>query len=368
MSNVLILHGIYGHPAENWLPWLKEKLEEKGIDVNIPNLPTHEPLLPEHWWDALGNDEEKISNETIIVAHSLGVAFALKIIERHPVKAAYFVAPAWGKTGNKFDPIMSAVADQHFDWSTIKKNCSHFVIFHSDNDPYLKLERAETLAKNLDAEMIVIPHAGHFNEAAGYMQFDELLDKITGKTACDVVREIVHSVGSIKVRAAKEKDAPRIAEIHVETWQHAYRGQVPDAFLDNLPSTLGDRTKKWQETLQKKQRGMRVFVAEMGKQIVGFCIVNPCRDEDMDNKTVGELGAIYIDARYMNRGVGSALQKEGLSFLKTEGFEKATLWVLDTNEKARTWYESKDWKVEGKTKVDDRGDVQLHEIRYVITL
>ena len=172
----------------------------------------------------------------------------------------------------------------------------------------------------------------------------------------------------IKVRAAKEKDAPRIAEIHVETWQHAYRGQVPDAFLDNLPSTLGERIKKWQETLRKKQRGMRVFVAEMGEKIVGFCIVNPCRDEDMDKKTVGELGAIYIDARCMNRGVGSALLKEGLSFMKTQGLEKATLWVLDTNEKARTWYESKGWNVEGKTKIDDRGDVQLHEVRYVIAL
>jgi RimJ/RimL family protein N-acetyltransferase len=174
--------------------------------------------------------------------------------------------------------------------------------------------------------------------------------------------------GSITVRAAKVKDAPRIAEIHVETWQHAYRGQVPDAFLNNLPSTLGDRTKKWQETLRKKQREMRVFVAEMGEQIVGFCIVNPCRDEDMDNKTVGELGAIYIDARYMNQGVGSALLKESLGFLKKAGFKKVTLWVLDTNEKARRWYESKGWTIEGKTKIDDRGDVRLHEVRYVITL
>ena len=190
----------------------------------------------------------------------------------------------------------------------------------------------------------------------------------TNKSALDSVQEIVGFVGPIKVRTAMPKDAPRIAEIHVETWQHAYRGQVPDAFLDNLSSTLGERTKKWQETLLKRQRGMRVFVAEMGKQIVGFCIVNPCRDEDMDKKAVGELGAIYIDARYMNRGVGSALLKESLGFLKKEGFNKATLWVLDSNEKARKWYESKGWKVEGKTKVDDRNDVQLHEVRYQITL
>lgn len=172
----------------------------------------------------------------------------------------------------------------------------------------------------------------------------------------------------VKIRPAKLGDAPHIAKIHMETWQHTYRGQVPDAFLDNLPSTLGERTKKWQETLRKRQRGMRVFVAEIGGKIIGFCIVNPCRDDDMDQKEVGELGAIYIDARFMNRGVGSALLKEALDFLKVAGFSRATLWVLDTNEKARRWYESKGWTVEGGTKVDDRGDVKLHEVRYHIEL
>lgn len=170
------------------------------------------------------------------------------------------------------------------------------------------------------------------------------------------------------VREATLKDAGQIAKIHVETWQHAYRGQLPDALLDHLPKTLTERTKKWQETLRKRQHGMRVFVAEMNKQVAGFCIVNPCRDEDMNKKTIGELGAIYIDANRMNSGIGTALLKEGLSYLKQEGFDKATLWVLDSNEKARKWYESKGWKVEGKTKVDDRGDVRLHEVRYIISL
>jgi len=113
---------------------------------------------------------------------------------------------------------------------------------------------------------------------------------------------------------------------------------------------------------------MRVFVAEIDNNIIGFCIVNPCRDEDMDKKKVGELGAIYIDAQNMNKGVGSALLKDSLDFLKKSGFNSATLWVLDTNEKARKWYESKGWIVEGGTKVDNRGDVRLNEVRYITQL
>ena len=67
----------------------------------------------------------------------------------------------------------------------------------------------------------------------------------------------------------------------------------------------------------------------------------------------------------MNQGVGSALMKEALSFFKKEGYSRATLWVLDTNEKSRGWYEHKGWRVEGATKVEEKDGLKLREIRYV---
>ncbi|MCF7844636.1 MAG: alpha/beta hydrolase [Kiritimatiellales bacterium] len=178
MSHVLILHGIYGNPSENWFPWLKDQLEQKGMTVDVPHLPTHEPLLPEHWWSVLFSYEGHINEDTIIIAHSLGVAFALKIIEKYKIKAALFVAPAWGKTDNEFDPVIRAVADQKFDWEIIKDHCLNFTIFHSDNDPYLKMERAEKLSGHLNTEVNVVSGAGHFNKASGYTEFPQLLQKI----------------------------------------------------------------------------------------------------------------------------------------------------------------------------------------------
>jgi len=175
MPSVFILHGIYGDPDENWFPWLKKELENKGMEVFVPHLPTHEPLLPEHWWEAFREYEDKIKDDSIIIGHSLGVAFALKIIEKHPTQAAYLISSAWGVTGNEFDPVMGAVANQDFDWGKIKENCKNFTIYHSDNDPYLKLERAETLAKHLETEVNLIEGAGHFNTKSGYTEFPELL-------------------------------------------------------------------------------------------------------------------------------------------------------------------------------------------------
>lgn len=175
MPTAFIFHGIYGDPEENWFPWLKSTLEQKGYIVYVPYLPTVEPLTPDVWGAAFAEYEDKIDEESIFIAHSLGVSFALKLIEKHPVKAAYFVAPAWGVTGNEFDPVMGAVANQDFDFETIKKHCSNFTVFHADNDPYLKFERGETLAKELGATFHLVSGAGHFNTAAGYTEFAELL-------------------------------------------------------------------------------------------------------------------------------------------------------------------------------------------------
>jgi GNAT superfamily N-acetyltransferase len=80
------------------------------------------------------------------------------------------------------------------------------------------------------------------------------------------------------------------------------------------------------------------------------------------------LYGIYIHPDYIGKGYGSELMRHALEVLKEDGYGKATLWVLDTNEKTRTFYEKKGWIVEGKTKVDKRDDFELHETRYIIDL
>lgn len=178
-QNVFIFHGIYGSPDENWFPWLKNELEAKGCTVHIPHFPTREDLKPADWWKAFEPYEKHLDEDSIIIGHSLGCAFALKVIEKHPVKAGYFVAPAFGKTQNDFTPIMALIADQKFDWVKIRSHCAQNHIFHSDNDPYLPKEKAEKLAKNLHAEVEWVKGAGHFNSKAGYEKFPLLFQKIS---------------------------------------------------------------------------------------------------------------------------------------------------------------------------------------------
>jgi GNAT superfamily N-acetyltransferase len=169
----------------------------------------------------------------------------------------------------------------------------------------------------------------------------------------------------MEILSAERNDASEIAKIHVVTWQHAYRGLVPDALLNNLSIT--EKTKRWNEILEREYPESDTLVAKLDNDLVGFCSVGPSRDTDVEAMT-GELWAIYVHPDFMNKGVGTALHDKGLSNLRDLGFTTAILWVLTANEHARKWYEEKGWRAEGLTKVVDREGFQLHETRYIINL
>lgn len=167
------------------------------------------------------------------------------------------------------------------------------------------------------------------------------------------------------IRDATPDDAQGIAVVHVKTWQCAYRGQLPDTMLDE--SSIEKRTEGWRKQLSEPEEGTFSFVIVVDEQIVGWCAVGKNRDEDVTSE-IGELYGIYIHPNFIGRGLGSALMQYALNVLKQNGYKKATLWVLDTNEKTRKFYERKGWRVEGATKVDKRDEFDLHETRYIITL
>ena len=170
---------------------------------------------------------------------------------------------------------------------------------------------------------------------------------------------------NLRIRHAELNDAPQIAEVHVGTWQFAYRGQMPDALLDSL--SVERRTKFWQGALSNPNNPGTVWVAEENKKIIGFCSVGASEDDDREPAT-GQLYAIYVDSDSIGKGVGSKLMDRGLETLKEKGFKEATLWVLATNEKTRRFYESKGWKEDGAQKTEPYEGFDLNEIRYRITL
>ena len=166
----------------------------------------------------------------------------------------------------------------------------------------------------------------------------------------------------ITIRAGTKADAEQIADIHVRAWRWAYRGHVPDALLDSL--SVSDRVEAWRSSLQQSDRS-RVWVAQAEGRLLGFVSAGACRDEDAQPGT-GELYAIYVEPSRVHTGLGRRLFETATDWLESEGFRAATLWVLDSNTRARGFYEAAQWMLDGSTKIDTWGGFSLHEVRYRI--
>ena len=181
MTNVFIVHGSYGSPEGNWFPWMKIELEKLGCKVFVPKFPTPEGQNLKNWTEILQQYKTELNEDAIVVGHSVAVSFLLNVIEKlnHPIKAAFFVSGWIGLLNNpKFDPIIKTFAEREFNWSKIKKNCKKFYAFHSDNDPYVPMEKGKFLAKKLGVKVILIKGGGHLNAEFGYTKFPLLLEKI----------------------------------------------------------------------------------------------------------------------------------------------------------------------------------------------
>ncbi len=180
MATVFIFHGVSGNPGENWFPWLKENLEAEGHRVIVPAFPHSEAPKLEEWLEHFREYENDVGVSTVFVGHSLGAAFALRLLERmkHPTVATFLVAPVSGVMGNEFDPLMTTFTEAPYDWSSIRKNCHTFTVIHSPTDPYITLSKVKTLAENLGIEVTEIENAGHFNAASGYTTFPQLLTAV----------------------------------------------------------------------------------------------------------------------------------------------------------------------------------------------
>jgi GNAT superfamily N-acetyltransferase len=176
------------------------------------------------------------------------------------------------------------------------------------------------------------------------------------------------NIGLVNVRPADTDDAAGIAAVHIQSWQAAYRGQIPDDYLDALSVSVDHRMELWTEILSASELPrLGAFVLENGEEIVGFAHISPSRDFDADPLT-GEITSMYLVPRIWGCGGGRLLMDSAISHLRAAGFQTATLWVLDSNARARHFYESAGWKAEGPAKTDDHGSFALVELRYALQL
>jgi ribosomal protein S18 acetylase RimI-like enzyme len=169
----------------------------------------------------------------------------------------------------------------------------------------------------------------------------------------------------MRIREAELPDARGIAEIHVRAWRAAYRGQLPDEYLDGL--SVEERLSQHEWTIRNPRETWRLWVAEDDGSVVGFAVTGPSEDADADDST-GEVYAIYLDPDRVGTGIGRRLFEHAVEDLGARGFATATLWVLEANERARRFYERAGWRPDGTTSSERFDCAMRPTVRYRASL
>ena len=177
--DVLILHGIGGHPGIHWQQWLHDELARRSRRVAMPELPEAERPDRHEWLTtALNITKPTNSGELTIVAHSLGVVTALDFIEQSPTPVRRLVSVSGFATDYGAELNSYFMSEKTIDFTAVRARLGSATVFYGDNDPYVAAEALAHLADELRVDPHVIPGGGHLNTEAGYERFPALLEAV----------------------------------------------------------------------------------------------------------------------------------------------------------------------------------------------
>lgn len=165
------------------------------------------------------------------------------------------------------------------------------------------------------------------------------------------------------IRRATTHDADAIARVHARSWPFAYAGLLPDEVIAQVVDGRARRASRLAELMADPSSPQRVWVATHEGAVVGMAIWGPSHDEDATDQTA-DVEAIYLDPDVVGQGIGRRLFERLVADVRSQGFTDATLWVLDSNRRARRFYEAAGWHADGATKQEERPGGILHEVRY----
>lgn len=180
MRRAIILHGTMGSPQGNWFLWLSKQLQNRGLEIWLPQLPnSNNPSLRE-WKEFVINEcPFEIDSNTMLIGHSSGAICATILAQLLQNVGAVIGVSVFCDNSLDWDPN-SRLFDIEFDWPKLRQISKKILYIHSDDDPYVPLEKAEFVARESGAELLLWPNQGHFNleKDQKYSEFPKLLNEL----------------------------------------------------------------------------------------------------------------------------------------------------------------------------------------------
>jgi len=163
----------------------------------------------------------------------------------------------------------------------------------------------------------------------------------------------------MEIRKATPNDVKDISRIHALSWKSAYKGIVPQAYLDELKEDF------WVSAFEawiKDNVLTAQLIVEDGSS-VGCVAYGKSRDKCLPDW--GEIVSIYLLPEYFSKGYGNKLLESALSDLKQSDYQSVYLWVLKENQRARHFYEKNKFQCNKDECVCEIMGKQLTDIRYI---
>ena len=185
MKRVFIIHGWSGFPEEAWFPWLEQKLEEKGIQTEIPAMPETDTPKIEKWVPFLAKQIRGSDQETYLVGHSIGVQTILRYLETidKPIGGVLAVAGFYNLIpgcleGPEEEKIAKPWLETPIDNNKVKQTAGKITAIFSDNDPYVGLDNVDLFKERLNAKIVVLSDKGHMGASEGFKEIPEILAEL----------------------------------------------------------------------------------------------------------------------------------------------------------------------------------------------
>lgn len=160
----------------------------------------------------------------------------------------------------------------------------------------------------------------------------------------------------MEIRLLNERDdRAEISRIYEESWKFAYKGMIPQEYLDSIPQG------RWVKTVDNP--GWNTLVMLEGEQIIGTS--SYCASRFDDWKDYGEIISIYLLPEYMGKGYGRSLLQAAVEKLAEMGCRDILLWVLEENQRARRFYEKAGFSASSAYLDDKIGGKPVREIQYI---